>query len=1411
MANKVTIEVEALLVDQVSGKTKYVVSGLDGIGKAADDAQKKLDRLGKKKAHPIIDADNNQFLKKLRDSDNKVAKLAGKTATVTLKVLDKGTSIVNKLEGGLKKVVGKTWTTMVKIKDYATAPLRKLKDSLFSIKNLVMAITAGLAAKQFVLNPINLADAYSSTKIGFSTLLGDEAGQAMMDDMDEFAKKTPFKTSGVISNAQKMMAYGWDPERILDDMKIIGDAAAATGKMDEGLESIVYALSEIRSKGKLSTQELNQLAGAGIKAKAYLAEGLGYGTSDAGMKKLAEDLEKGAIGANQAIDLILQGMQEFDGMMDRTANETVEGLKSQIADTFEINIFRKWGQGLQDGAKRGMGSIVELLDSASESLSNLGDMLYEAGKKASNWVADRLEGAVEMITALAKTDEFKNADLGGKIKILWDGVVADPIKEWWEGGGRDKTIATAEKVGAWLGETITDGLLTIFGITDVLDDDKTKKLGESGGMSIAQSFAKGFKENFDGSAITSAITDAISDVWNALPGWAKFLLFNYGSAKVLGGLSNLVGGVAKFIGSRGTYVNGAVTNASGLLGAIGRTGVVGGVGGSGILGTLAKTGWGVMGGTSALTMPGGGMAALVGGTTIAGLGTGIATAVSGGADLYKGYKNDDDTAKKAGWWKVGGSLGGAATGAAIGTALGGPLLGTAIGALAGSAIGLWQSNKAKKAAVEAAEASGSLEELAKSESEAAEEAAKLLIQNEKLAKESLAEHFGDVTLSAEEMQQAIRNVIGEKFFEETTAATEAIDSMNTSFATFENQNSALKKNLWMATLKKDAKLTEEEISSLKSSVDSFSKSAQTYVTDAQYAATESITAILGNSDKAKKLIESTNEYYGKQSDELASLSKKLNDEISNALSKDSEGGAVITVNEKESIDKIRSQMAEITRKLQEEEYEAEINILKAKYAGDMTAEGFDELMTGAAEQNKKLAESYWDGFGRASVGKSEEEIEILRQGVLDKLANLWSNTGDLGVGTLREQYKEELGILGQDLGTMLEKNTPAEIMKAVEGMDDKTRQGIAKMMESLEPTTAEVEKLVKSYEDAGLKVPEALTSYLETAEFYEALAKGPEAVEKYFNEKEIDIDAKFNINPDVTTDESLQEVQRVFNTMEVTGNLDVEWTYDEFDDEWISPDGQYSFSTQALVNAGWVYNEFDKTWISPDGQYTFSTNADVNVDFDNNKFDGSKSNFGVEDIYRTSTTVKVAVNYDVSGSLTSLGNPKMSYYSKQAQLYNEYRGGYVGNDSALESFARGGEVSGMVRGGSKLIEVAEEGTPEMIIPLGKHRRDRAMKLWEKTGEMLNVPGFARGGLTRGNQDEGIRFHRYGSEETAGGQTVQIDVGGITFEIQVNANDGQTVADAIRAQSAEIAETVAGIMADAFGAQFENTPVKGGAA
>ena len=116
----------------------------------------------------------------------------------------------------------------------------------------------------------------------------------------------------------------------------------------------------------------------------------------------------------------------------------------------------------------------------------------------------------------------------------------------------------------------------------------------------------------------------------------------------------------------------------------------------------------------------------------------------------------------------------------------------------------------------------------------------------------------------------------------------------------------------------------------------------------------------------------------------------------------------------------------------------------------------------------------------------------------------------------------------------------------------------------------------------------------------------------------------------------------------------------------------------------------------------------------------------------------------------------------------------------------------------------------MIIPLASQRRDRALKLWAKTGQMLGIGGFNRGGMTDGSRSEGFRFHPY----DAGGdgkQTVQqIDFGGIQVNINVTAGEGGNIVDAIREQADEIVEIVTGAIADALGPQFDNTPVRGGA-
>lgn len=153
-----------------------------------------------------------------------------------------------------------------------------------------------------------------------------------------------------------------------------------------------------------------------------------------------------------------------------------------------------------------------------------------------------------------------------------------------------------------------------------------------------------------------------------------------------------------------------------------------------------------------------------------------------------------------------------------------------------------------------------------------------------------------------------------------------------------------------------------------------------------------------------------------------------------------------------------------------------------------------------------------------------------------------------------------------------------------------------------------------------------------------------------------------------------------------------------------------------------------------------------------------------------------------------------------------YRGGIFG--------PKGYAGGGVVRGGSQLIEVAEEGTPEMIIPLGNHRRGRGMELWEKAGHMLGVKGFAQGGYVGGaplvSAVKPIDRSPIQVGGTEGGSAVKIDLGGINVTIKVEGN-ADNMESVLRDKASDIAEMVVDAIAEGLQEQFENTPKRGATA
>lgn len=1398
MASQMTIDMELRFIDNASGQAKNASRNFDNIEKEAKEAGKAVDELSKKKAKPTVDADSSRADRKLSKLDsvlkklgakktkttvdandkaseklkkvlNKAREWSGKTFTAMTKLKDSNAvQTLTKINNSARNIAGKTWTSIVKIRDLATAPLRGIKNMLFSIKSLVLAITAGLAAKQLIANPIGLADQYSSAKIGFSTLLGESAGQQMMNDLDAFAKATPFKSSEVISQTQRMIAMGWDAESIIEDMTTIGDAAAATGKGEQGLQQIVTALAQIKTKGKLSTEELNQLAEAGVSAKRYIAEGLGYGSGDEGIAKMTEDLEDGAISSGKALEALLSGMKEYKGMMDKTANETVSGLWSQIEDTFEINIARRWGQGLQDGAKRSFGSIVELIDKADGALEEFGDTVYEVGKNISNWAADKLENAVERITEITGSYEFKNASLGEKLSMLWNGVIVDPLKEWWEGGGQEKTAETAGEIGEWMGKTITDGLLALFGVTDILDPEDAKKLGEEGGMSIAQSFAEGFKNNFDGSAITSAFVDAIGDVWGALPFWAKILIGGYGASKLAIGGANLISAV----GNIGT----------GVLNTIGSFSIASSAfphltsAGSGILGLLGKTGVALGASTT-------GGALLTGAGGIAG---GV-SAISGAYDLYKSYKsyNDDKVESNARLASGASKLTGVAAGAMIGSIAGpiGALIGAGIGGVAGWFIG-------GKAADDIRAAKYETEGLAKAMKKAETEEEKAAI----LAKakwENATEHFGDIKLSLTEIQRLANQIVwGEDLsnFEKFSSAVQQTEANLQSMKTAAEQT-----DRWMWKAGLGVKFNDDEIKNIKKSFDDYISSAKSYVENKHYEFTAAVSLLVDpESEGGKSIIDTGNAFYTSLQNQLDELGGKLSSSVEIAL----EDG-VITLNEQKEIANLQQQIADITNKLANAEQQAQIELIKVKFGnGNLDYDSFETFMsTMQTTIDQRMAANDKAFIASVSSLKLQLEEGAISQEEYDKQLQTLIDGYNSSNATLKAEIKNvELQMIGEAYDDVLGED-------AVDDLNNALQHAIDNGLKPIEISDKKMAELLNIELDGNGETISNIKDMLNGV--FDQLGLIPVEVdgEIYFKAT-----GKSNIEEQVdgVVPDKVESTVEVGITAEKSINNKVEILAEEFgikESEACSILWNLSGKKTVLEKVSYLAEEFGINE-SEAATVLWKLTGDKGI---MNKISLGAGDFGIKSSYTFNPTVNIS---PIKGTVTPIR------FSSHGLATQEYRGGIVGGSSSMEAFARGGIAGysdgGMVRGGAKLITVAEEGSPEMIIPLSSQRRDRALELWAKAGEMLGIRGFARGGRTDGGADEGIRFMRYGSDESAGGQSVHVEVGGVKVDIHVNAGTPESVAEAIRQQANDITETVAGIMADAFGGQFENTPVRGGA-
>lgn len=218
----------------------------------------------------------------------------------------------------------------------------KLGSALGFVKTglLGVGVAAGAGLAAMTAFGLKSAAGIEQTTIGLQALTGSaETAAQFLGQLQQFAAATPFEFAGVADASRRILAFGQSVgiarEQVIPTLTTIGDLVSVLGGTQENVDSVVRALGQMASKGKLSQEEILQLAEAlpGFNANAAIAAATGHSVGDT----LAL-ITAGGIDAQTGINALLKGMAEFPGAAGAMAAQaqTLTGVFSTFKDTISI-------------------------------------------------------------------------------------------------------------------------------------------------------------------------------------------------------------------------------------------------------------------------------------------------------------------------------------------------------------------------------------------------------------------------------------------------------------------------------------------------------------------------------------------------------------------------------------------------------------------------------------------------------------------------------------------------------------------------------------------------------------------------------------------------------------------------------------------------------------------------------------------------------------------------------------------------------------------------------------------------------------------------------------------------------------------------------------------------------------------
>ena len=391
--------------------------------------------------------------------------------------------------------------------------------------------------------------------------------------------------------------------------------------------------------------------------------------------------------------------------------------------------------------------------------------------------------------------------------------------------------------------------------------------------------------------------------------------------------------------------------------------------------------------------------------------------------------------------------------------------------------------------------------------------------NQKALSSNLEEHFGNIKLSAQEVQDIASGILDQKYLANVEVALNEVKNAD---KLREDAQKALESNDVLEFKSRvGIKLTTEEQEDYTSNIETFVKSKIEELESRTFAAHIHVQTYLGGTEEGQTLAQNIEKWATADYVELDGLSSQLSQKVSEAL-KD----GIIDADEEGAISALQEKMNSITARWKESEAQAKWDWINQEYgslnAADLESGSFTDLLGAMRDQRQSAKESVqadveqWyselnsmESAGRITTAQNKQYHEMTGWYVKGQEGNELSKSLQLGSNTLNSAYAEKIQSNRQSLAenTQYTINTAQSQLEQLLQLEhpeegnvsalssalmygfkelgngkiagvgpaiDKDQNALSTMYESMKPDVTQMQGLIDDYREAGKAVPQSL-------------------------------------------------------------------------------------------------------------------------------------------------------------------------------------------------------------------------------------------------------------------------------------------------------------------------------------------------